>query len=182
MDSKYEGELVRKLKKADRGSFEELLDLYGNRLLKTCYLMLNNREEAEDAVQETFMRVFKNIHSFKGQSSLYTWIYSIGLNICRDMLKRRKYDYSYEEYIVGEEESPEEIVLEKIHRELLREKLFSLPLIYKEVLVLYYFEGLSIKEIGQVLGEKEGTIKSKLSRERNMLKSALLKGGDFVEG
>lgn len=182
MDTYNERELVRKLKNGDKSSFEEVLDLYGNRLLKTCYLILNNKEESEDAVQETFIRVFKSIHKFKLQSSLYTWIYSIALNICRDILKRRKYDYSYEEYILGQGESTEEVVLERIDREILREKLFSLPITYKEVLVLFYFEGLTIKEISQVLDEKEGTIKSKLSRGRTMLKKALVKGGGFIEG
>lgn len=182
MDSHKEINLVRKLKNSDQCSFEEVLNLYGNRLIKTCYLILNNKEEAEDAVQETFIRVFKGIHSFNQQSSLYTWIYAIALNICRDMLKERKYASYYEEYICQEGESVEDIVVERINREILREKLFSLPIIYKEVLVLFYFEGLTIKEISRILDEKEGTIKSKLSRGRKLLKSALVKGGDFIEG
>ncbi len=182
MDTYNENELVGKLKKGDMDSFERLLDLYGNRLIKTCYLILNDKDEAEDAVQETFIRVFRNIHNFNLQSSLYTWIYSIALNICRDMLKRRKYEYPCGEYLSGEGDNTEELVLDRIDREALREKLFDLPVIYKEVLVLYYFEGLTIKEIGQVLGEKEGTVKSKLSRGRAMLRSALIKGGEFIEG
>ena len=177
-----ETELVRKLKKGDKSSFEELLNLYGNRLIKTCYLILNSRVEAEDAVQETFIRVFKSIHNFNEESSLYTWIYTIALNICRDMLKRRKYASSFEEYMLDQGESAEEIVLERINREILRERLSSLPFIYKEVLVLFYFEGLTVKEISHILREKEGTIKSKLSRGRKMLKNALVKGGDLFEG
>lgn len=182
MDTYNEGELVRKLKMGDMRSFEKLLDLYGNRLIKTCYLILNDKQESEDVVQETFIRVFKSIHSFNLQSSLYTWIYSIALNICRDVLKRKKCDYSYEEYTLTEGESAEELVLDRIDREILKERLFKLPVIYREVLILYYFEELSIKEISLMLNEKEGTVKSKLSRGRNLLKRAFMKGGEFIEG
>lgn len=89
---------------------------------------------------------------------------------------------SFEEYMLDQGESAEEIVLERINREILRERLSSLPFIYKEVLVLFYFEGLTVKEISHILREKEGTIKSKLSRGRKMLKNALVKGGDLFEG
>lgn len=85
-----EKNLIKRLKKGHEDAYVEVLDLYGNRLLKTCYLILKDKQEAEDVVQETFLRLFKQIDSFKGNSSIYTWIYQIALNLCRDRLKAKK--------------------------------------------------------------------------------------------
>ena len=97
------------------------------------------------------------------------------------MLGKRTNRLSFNDAIEIESGSLEDIALDNIDKILLKEKLFELPFIYKEVLILFYFEDLSIKEISRILEEKEGTIKSKLSRGRNILKKSLLKGGDFDE-
>lgn len=173
-----EKSLIKNLKKGQEEAYIFLLEQYGNRLLSTCYLILKDKGEAEDVVQETFIRVFKNIHSFKGKSGLYTWIYSIALNLSRDKLRKKHDNLSLEEDWVGA--SDVEYQVEKnFDRDLLRIELFKMNVIYREVLVLFYFEELSIKEISKLLDEKEGTIKSKLSRGRNMLKESLLKGGQL---
>ncbi|NMB28225.1 MAG: sigma-70 family RNA polymerase sigma factor [Tissierellia bacterium] len=176
-----EKELIKKLKNDEEEAYEIVLDTYGNRLIKACYLILKDERESEDVVQETFLKVFKNIQSFKGKSSLYTWLYSIAMNLCKDMLGKRTNRLSFNDAIEIESGSLEDIALDNIDKILLKEKLFELPFIYKEVLILFYFEDLSIKEISRILEEKEGTIKSKLSRGRNILKKSLLKGGDFDE-
>lgn len=175
-----EKSLIKKLKKGQEDAYIFLVEQYGNRLLSSCYLILKDRQEAEDIVQETFIRVFKKIHTFKGNSSLYTWIYSIALNQSRDRLKK-KYDcLIFEEaWIENENVDLEYQVEKKFDRELLRKELFQMNVIYREVLVLFYFEEFSIKEIANLLDEKEGTIKSKLSRGRNILKESLLKGGQL---
>lgn len=176
-----EKELIKKLKNDEEEAYEIVLDTYGNRLIKACYLILKDERESEDVAQETFLKVFKNIQSFKGKSSLYTWLYSIAMNLCKDMLGKRTNSLSFNDAIEIESGSLEDIALDNIDKILLKEKLFELPFIYKEVLILFYFEDLSIKEISRILEEKEGTIKSKLSRGRNILKKSLLKGGDFDE-
>jgi len=76
-----EKRLIKKLKKGKEEAYKEVLDLYGNRLLKTCYLILKDKDEAEDIVQETFLKVFRQIGAFKGDSSIYTWIYQIAINL-----------------------------------------------------------------------------------------------------
>lgn len=178
MDRDEEKELIRKLKKGNEEAYIELLDNYGNRLLKTCYLILKDEKDAEDIVQDTFLKVFKHIDSFMENSSLYTWVYRIALNLCKDKLKSRK-DFIIYEDIIESKETVEEQVFGSIDREILKRKLFSLNHIYKEILILFYFEELSIKEIGEILEEKEGTVKSRLSRGRVLLKEAIEKGGEF---
>lgn len=168
--------LIKNLKKGREDAYRQIVEEYGNRLLRTCYLILKDREEAEDVVQETFIKVFRNIDSFRESSNLYTWIYTIALNLSRDRLRKKQDMLTFEDEWVGKNNVEYEV--EKgIDRELLRKELFEINSLYREVLVLFYFEELSIKEISNLLNEKEGTIKSKLSRGRNILKEALLKGG-----
>lgn len=170
--------LIKNLKKGKEEAYYELINLYGNKLLRTCFLMTRDEREAEDIVQETFLRVFKYIDTFKGDSSIYTWIYRIAQNIAKDKLSSRILTFPYEDIEEGFENT-EEILINKIDREILREKLNNLNFIYKQVLVLFYFNGFSIKEISEILQEKEGTIKSKLSRGRRLLKESLERGGEF---
>jgi RNA polymerase sigma-70 factor (ECF subfamily) len=168
--------LINNLKKGQEDAYRQIVEEYGNRLLRTCYLILKDREEAEDVVQETFIKVFKKMDSFREDSGLFTWIYTIALNLSRDRLRKKKDFLTLEDEWVGNTDVEYEI--EKIiDRELLRKELFEMNALYREVLVLYYFEELSIKEIANLLKEKEGTIKSKLSRGRNILKESLMKGG-----
>ena len=170
--------LIKNLKKKKEDAYIELVNLYGNKLLKTLYLMIKDEKEAEDIVQETFIRVFKYIDGFKGDSSIYTWIYRIAQNIAKDRLSSRMATVHYEDMEI-EPEYVEDILIGKIDREILREQLNNLKFIYKQVIVLFYFEELSIKEISEILDEKEGTVKSKLSRGRDLLRKALEKGGRF---
>lgn len=173
-----EKELIKRLKKGNQEAYIELLDLYGDKLMKTCFLVLKDEKEAEDVAQETFIKLFSQIHLFKGKSSLYTWIYRIGLNLCKDKMRSKKEFILYED-TVESGEGVEEIVLDKIDNKILHKELGGLPHIYKEVLILFYFEDQSIKEISEILEEKEGTIKSRLSRGRVILRDAILKGGEF---
>ena len=173
-----EKRLVKMLKRGNQEAYYELVSLYGNKLLRTSFLMVKDQAEAEDIVQETFIKVFKYIKGFKGESSLYTWIYRISQNLIKDRFKSQIYTVPYEDNEV-DFKTPEEIIINNIDREILKAELDNLNFIYKQVLVLFYFNDLSIKDISQILDEKEGTIKSKLSRGRVMLKEALEKGGDF---
>ncbi|HBC31856.1 MAG TPA: hypothetical protein DC024_11525, partial [Clostridiales bacterium] len=82
--------LILNLKRGREEAYRQLIEEYGNRLLRTCYLILKDREEAEDVVQETFIKVFKKIDTFKEKSGLYTWIYAIALNLSRDRMRMKQ--------------------------------------------------------------------------------------------
>ena len=173
-----EKDLINMLKRGKEEAYYELINLYGNRLLRTSFLIIKDEVEAEDVVQETFVKVFKYIKRFKAESSLYTWIYRIAQNIIKDKLRGQIYTTPYEDNEI-DFKTPEDIIIDNVHREILRLELDNLSFIYKQVLVLFYFDDLTIKEIAQILDEKEGTVKSKLSRGRKLLKQALEKGGEF---
>ena len=171
-------DLIKGLKRGREEAYYELINTYGNGLLRTCFLMTKDEGIAEDIVQETFIRVFKYIKGFKGDSSLYTWIYRISQNVLKDRMKSKLTEIPYEDYHM-DKDNPEDLTIDKIDREILREELDKLGFIYKQVIILFYFEDRSIKDISEILEEKEGTIKSKLSRGRALLKKALEKGGKF---
>ena len=172
--------LIKNLKRGREEAYKQLIEEYGNRLLRTCCLILKDREEAEDVVQETFIKVFKKIGTFKEKSGLYTWIYAIALNLSRDRMRMKKDMLELKDEWIGNDDVESQVEI-NIDRELLRKEIFEMNSLYREVLVLFYFENLSIKEISNLLNEKEGTIKSKLSRGRNLLKESLLKGGQKNE-
>ena len=172
--------LIKNLKRGREEAYRQLIEEYGNKLLRTCYLILNDREEAEDVVQETFIKVFNKIDTFKEKSGLYTWIYAIALNLSRDRMRTKQDMLELKDEWIGNDDVELHVEI-NIDREQLRKEIFEMNSLYKEVLVLFYFEELSIKEISNLLNEKEGTIKSKLSRGRNMLKESLLKGGRYNE-
>ncbi len=168
--------LIKNLKQGREEAYIQLVEEYGDKLLKTCCLILRDREEAEDVVQETFIRVFNKIDTFKEKSGLYTWIYAIALNLSRDRIRMKQDMLELRDEWIGNDDVESQIEM-KIDRELLRKEIFAMNSLYREILVLFYFEELSIKEISNLLKEKEGTIKSKLFRGRNILKESLLKGG-----
>jgi len=170
--------LIKSLKKGREEAYRQIVEEYGNRLLRTCYLILRDKEEAEDVVQETFIKVFRKMETFKENSGLYTWIYTIALNLSRDRLKKKQDMLALEDEFVGNNNVESHVEM-SIDREILRKELFRINSLYREVLVLFYFEDLSIREISNLLNEKEGTIKSKLSRGRNILKASILKGGQL---
>ena len=169
-----EKRLIRDLKKGKEEAYSELINLYGNKLLKATYLIIKDEKHAEDIVQETFIRVFKYIKNFKGDSSIYTWIYRISHNVTMDFLKSSTPTIVYEDYHEESSDNIEDTTILNMEIDDMRMALDSLNYIYKQVLVLFYFEDLSIREICQILDEKEGTIKSRLSRGRLELKKFLV--------
>lgn len=170
-------QLIKDLKSNKEEAYIELINLYGNRLARTLFLMTKDKAEAEDIVQETFIRVFKYIKNFRGNSSIYTWIYRISQNIAKDRFAAKNNSTAYEDSIELSQDNIEEIIITGIDREILRMEIDRLKFLYKQVIVLFYFEDLTIREISEILEEKETTIRSKLHRGRKLLKKALQEGG-----
>ena len=175
-----ENQMIDELIKGQEQAFVQLMQQYGNKLLGTCYLILRDRGEAVDVVQETFVRVFKSIKSFNRKSSLYTWIYRIAINLSRDTLRKRSHDLSLNEELIDDSDSLNQLE-QKLHLEELKIGLARLNPIFREVLVLFYYQDLSIAQISELLKEKEGTIKSRLSRARRILGEEMKRGGSEDE-
>jgi len=154
-------------------SFEEVIERYLPRIFNLVYYRVEDYEEAKDLTQDIFLKAFKAYPSFKGNSSPYTWLYRIALNHTTNYLKKRgrMKNVSLDEIF---EKNPEsfgytEDFKSELREEHIREKVMQLPHIYRDVIVLFYFESMSIDEISRLLNVPQGTVKSRLSRGREVL-------------
>lgn len=172
-------------------ALERLMQEYGTKILHLAYYYLKDRHLAEDVAQEVFIKAFKHWDSFRGDSSPYTWLYKITVNLCRDKARsawwrRLLPSEDPRAGTAGEagtletaapEDSPEEAALKSDRRDALMHQVMKLPEAYREVVVLFYYQDLSTVEIAEVTGQNENTIKTRLFRARAMLKEMLVKGG-----
>lgn len=176
--------LIEKCKKNDRNAFNTLVQTYQSKIINLAYGMLSNQEDACDAAQEVFIRVYRGIPSFEQKASFSTWIYRITVNVCNDMLRKRTrtaptvsiYQDSDEEHIMELPDSsptPSERIEITETQLLVKNALNELSDEYRTVITLYDLEGLSYDEISSVLQCPIGTIKSRLNRARKMLKKKL---------
>ena len=173
--------LTEKLKKGDREAFEALISEYQQKIYALSFSLLGNHEDALDTVQEVFIKIYKNISSFNGDSALSTWIFRITKNACYDHLRKNKKFIEGEipENMADASPLPDEVFQKKEVRRAVREALHSLPTKYKTVLLLREYEGLSYGEISKVLDISEGTVKSRISRAREYLLKEISKNGEL---
>ena len=160
---------------------ERLIDEYGNDVLRIAYMFLKDKDKAEDAFQEVFLKVYKKYGSFKGESTEKTWIIKIAMNVCKDMIKSswfKRIVFFQEDHEAECKEDFEELVISKLENEELFNKILSLPPIFKEVVILYYYQGFTTPEISKILKISEGTIRSRLHRSRELLRKSLEERGD----
>ncbi len=157
---------------------EELMNAYSKKIFNFFYYSIGNKEEAKDLVQDVFLKVYKGLPKFKKESSPYTWIYKIAINTLRTYLRKQKFKrfFSFEKI-------PEEIHLgydpPSKPSLILYEVLKEMPSTFKEVILLYYYEEYGIKEISEILGIPEGTVKSRLFKGREFIRNYLEKRGFY---
>ena len=148
-------------------------------LLRTCYMYLRDREQAEDAVQETFFKAYRNLGAFRGESAEKTWLMKIAINTCRDM--RRTGWFLHMDRRVTPEMLPDASVpFEEIEEGLIVE-VMNLPLRLREVVLLYYYQNMDTNEIAQTLGIARSSVSGRLQRARKKLRE-ILEGTDSDEG
>jgi RNA polymerase sigma-70 factor (ECF subfamily) len=171
------------------GGFEKLVKNFEQMVYRVAYRYLNHEADACDVTQEVFLRVHRALPTFRGESSLKTWIYAITANMSRNVLRSRKSREKVQVLVkeTGEEKGPS--LLEKAadlkeigalrkaeSAELhvaIQTALHTLPSEYREAVVLRDLEGLEYEQIAQVLKTGEGTVKSRISRGRALLREAL---------
>ena len=151
-------------------AIERMMDAYGSGILRLCCLYLKDYALAEDAAQEAFIRAYRGLNSFRGQSSERTWLTRIAINVCKNMLRspwRRLLDWTAAQRLPEPACPPE-----AWDGEVLR-AVTGLPIKYREVVLLFYYQEMTLREIALTLNVPQATVSTRLFRARSLLKDAL---------
>lgn len=176
-------QLIAKFQLGDLQAYDILVRRYKDQLLNFVYRFVGNRSDAEDIVQETFLRVYKNKHMYKEIAKFSTWVYTIAGNLAKTELRRRKRHkiFSVSNFVNEErdydipdrEHSPEKKVDSAIQEEIIQKAIEKLPAKFKEVIILRDIQGFAYEEISQILNIPLGTVKSRVNRGRLKLQEDL---------
>ena len=170
--------LIELVKKGDKKAYNTLVLKYQDRLVYSVYKFLKDFELAQDIAQEAFIKAYKNIEKFRGDSQFYTWIYRIAINTAKNVVstKARKsevYDNETTDQLLSESattpENPENILQAEQLRSEINKALQNLPEDIRVTLSLREFDGLSYEEIAKVLECPIGTVRSRIHKGREML-------------
>ena len=187
-----EAALIRAAQKGDERAFEELVRLYDQSILRLALNLLRSPEDANDIYQETFLRVYKNLHTFRFDCSFHTWLYRIATNLCLDALRKRRVrreedtrvetsDGVLDRMDTVEESRAEADPQRKLFSRQLQEKiqgvLCEMTPRERTVFEMRHYQGLRLRAIGEVLGTSEEAAKNCLFRATQKMRAAL---GDFV--
>jgi len=184
--------LVDRAKQGDREAFDGLVGLYTPQIYNLALRITGSSEDAEDCVQDAFVRAFSRLHTFRGEAAFSTWLFRVAINVANDSAKRRTRrplpasqlaaaDSDGEgpdlETIAGpnaeQAPTPDEAAILRQRREIVLAAVQSLPDHHRAVVLLYDFQGLSYDEIAHITGTRVGTVKSRLNRARLALKELL---------
>jgi RNA polymerase sigma-70 factor (ECF subfamily) len=175
--------LIEKFQKGDNYAFDQLVRRYKDPLLNFIFRFVGDLVEAEDIVQDTFYRVYKNKHYYKNVAKFSTWIYTIAGNLAKTELRRRKRRkiFSIHRDTPDEKEwdlpdierSPEKEVNTLVTEKLIQNAINNLPNKFREVVILRDIEGFSYEEISEIIKVPLGTVKSRVNRARLRLQEDL---------
>lgn len=176
-------ELVRRCRAGDLDSFRGLVEKYQQRLLLLIYGIVLDREQARDLAQEAFLKAYRSLRTFRGESGFYTWLYRIAFNLALDAKRKRsgremvEYDDSLQLAPAlapgGNPRRPDRVLLGREMREAIRRSLESLSRVQRTAIVLREWEGKSYEEIARMMRCTRGTVMSRLHYAREKLRASL---------
>lgn len=184
--------LVTRAKQGDRDAFDVLVERYTPFVFNLTLRITGSREEAEDCVQEAFLRTFSSLKKFREEATFSTWLYRVAVNVANDATRKlksrplRESELSNSEDDAGPdlerlaaggeqtEAGPETSAIVRQRRQVVIQAVRRLPEHHRTVIVLYDLQGLSYDDIARVLGVRVGTVKSRLNRARLALKDLLV--------
>lgn len=172
--------LAARCRSGDLAAFEELYRAHSQRLYAVAYRMLGHAQDAEDLLQEIFLLAFRKLSSYKGESSLGTWLYRLGVNACLDRLRSKaRRNEQHTEWLDGDS-PPSGALMDRsssvLHRLDLERALRELPPGCRAAFLLHDVEGFEHREIASMLGIAEGTSKSQVHKARMRLRGLLARG------
>lgn len=178
-----EKELVIKIQSGDMNAFEELFEIYKNEAHRYSYLITGNAYLSEDIVQEAFIKCYTHIKSLKNQEQFKSWFFKILTRIAWKYSKKEKKSVPVDNIF---EKADDEKINESINEYMRKEQsdalhleIDRLDIKQKTVIILYYFNELTVKEIAEVMGCFQGTVKSRLHSARKKLKSSLIRSDEY---
>ena len=189
----FENEIIRSVLRGNVNDFEKLVTAYEKNVYNIALRMVGDPEDAADMTQETFIKAYRALSSFRGDSKFSSWLYRIASNVCLDFLRSRSRHPQVSLSTVDEDDratfelpdmrqNPEEQLMKKLGMEAVRRGLEQLPEQQRQILVLRELGGLSYAELAQTLGLEEGTVKSRIFRARKRLCALLLCDGNISDG
>jgi RNA polymerase sigma-70 factor, ECF subfamily len=158
---------------------DQLMQEYSDDILHLVYTYVKNRTTAEDLTQEIFLKCYEKLNQFNQQATLKTWVYRIASNHCKDYLRSwhyRKITLSDKilDYIPSKSKQVEEEIIANSEENILTNAVMNLPLKYREVVFLHYYEELSLAEISKITTVNINTIKTRLKRAKELLKDKMI--------
>ncbi len=193
MTQEQELKLIRRVQAGDAEAFEKLMLAHEKAVFNLALRMTENREDAEDVSQEAFLKAYRSLSDFRGESKFSVWLYRIVSNVCLDFLRRKRRrpsasltveDDEGEEVqwdVPDERYTPERLLERKLTQEAVRKGLAALPENQRKILLLREIKGLSYEEIGEVLDLDPGTVKSRIFRARKRLCAFLEQDGNIPD-
>lgn len=180
--------LVQRARNGDLRAYEVLVRRYQHKVYNLAAKMINNREDARDLAQDTFIQIYQALPRFRGDCSFGTWVYRVASNKCLDFLRRKKAEkqrvshcaFEKDALLVDSRDGPEELFMKEEEGRILRQALESLPRAYRIALVLQHYQLLSYKEIAEILDLPVKTVATRLYRAKLILKEKLT-GGESCE-
>lgn len=190
LDADTDALTVERAARGDDDAFEELVRKYEYFVYNVAFQILKNAEDASDIAQESFLKAYKSIKTFRGDCKFSSWLYRIVSNTSKDYLRSKKTSSSSSLYETDEDGEEREISIpdtdiggdpeRSLQRDeeiaMVRRAIMSLPEKHREIVVLRDIEGISYDDIAEMLGLEKGTVKSRLNRARQALKEYIIKG------
>lgn len=181
-------ELIEKIKAGDCQAFKDLFDRYKGLVVNICYRLVGNKEDADDLTQDVFLKVYKSAKHFKHHSKFSTWIYRIAVNLCLNYLRKKGHfhlfsvDKSSNQSNIGtlntliapSEDQPDVFFEQKELEKIIWKMINSLPKNQRVALILHRYEGLSCREIGEILECSIGSVHARLYRAKENLQEKLI--------
>jgi RNA polymerase sigma-70 factor (ECF subfamily) len=182
-----DAELLKKVISGNVRAFDALVLRYKNKIYNICYRFLNGHEDALEISQEVFVRVYRSAGTFRFESKVFTWMYRIAINLCKNKIASKEYKLKRKELSITELEErksprvrslqekavyakPEAAYEKKERISVILSVLETLTPLHKELIILRDMKNLSYEQISELTGKKKGTVKSGLSRAREILR------------